>query len=128
MNTASLIGEGRKVNFSGGPCCLPLTVLQKAQGEMLNWNGTGGMSVMEMSHRGKEFSSIIETAEKDMRELLNIPSNFKVLFLQGGATAQFAAVPLNLLGKNGAEADYAVTGQWGEKALAECAKWGKANA
>merc|ERR1719453_1409464 len=81
-----------------------------------------------MSHRGKDFESIIGAAEKDMRELLKIPDNFKVLFLQGGATAQFAAVPLNLLGERGAQADYLVTGQWGEKAVAECNKYGKGNA
>merc|ERR1712045_1062660 len=106
---------GRKCNFGAGPCCLPLTVLMKAQEEMLNWNGTGGMSVMEMSHRGKDFESIISTAEKDMRELLKIPDNFKVMFLQGGATTQFASVPLNLLGlaKKGGKptvGDYIVTG------------------
>merc|ERR1719240_882216 len=82
---------------------------------------------MEMSHRGKDFTSIIEAAEKDMRELLNVPSNFKVLFLQGGATAQFAAVPLNLLGERGAKADYIVTGVWGEKAHQECNKYGLGN-
>merc|ERR1712176_282492 len=97
------------------------------QNDMLSWQGSG-CSVLEMSHRSKEYESIIFQAEKDMRELLKVPANFKILFLQGGATTQFAAVPLNLLGKNGAEADYVVTGQWGEKALAECAKWGKANA
>lgn len=91
---------------------------------MINWQGSG-MSVMEMSHRSKEYQSIIGQAEKDMRELLQVPDNFKVLFLQGGATGQFAAVPLNLLGKTGAPADYLVTGQWGEKAVAECKKWGK---
>jgi len=132
MNTESLIGEGRKVNFGAGPCCLPLTVLQKAQGEMLNWNGTGGMSVMEMSHRGKDFDSIIKAAMQDMRELLKVPDNFKILFVQGGATTQFASVPLNLLGlrKQGDKtiaADYIITGQWGDKAVAECQKYGKAN-
>merc|ERR1711972_1068536 len=132
MNTESLIGEGRKVNFGAGPCCLPLTVLQKAQGELLNWNGTGGMSVMEMSHRGKDFDSIIKAAMQDMRELLQVPDNFKILFLQGGATTQFASVPLNLLGlrKRGDKtiaADYIVTGQWGDKAVAECQKYGKVN-
>merc|ERR1712137_276421 len=127
MNVADLIGEGRSVNFSAGPCCLPLEVLQSAKDDMLSWHGSG-CSVLEMSHRSKEYESIIFQAEKDMRELLKVPANFKILFLQGGATSQFAAVPLNLLGKNGAEADYVVTGQWGEKALAECSKWGKANA
>jgi len=112
------------VNFSAGPCCLPLEVLEQARDDMLNWQGSG-VSVMEMSHRSKEYESIIGQAERDMRELLQIPDNFKVLFLQGGATGQFAAVPLNLLGKPGASADYLVTGQWGEKAVAECQKWGK---
>jgi len=121
------IGAGRKVNFGTGPCCLPMAVLQTAQEEMLNWQGTAGMSVMEMSHRGKAFESIIKSAMQDMRELLEIPSNFKILFLQGGATIQFAAVPLNLLGERGATADYIVTGQWGDKAQIECGKWGKGN-
>jgi len=123
LNTTSVLGEGRIVNFSAGPCCLPLEILEQARDDMLNWHGSG-MSVMEMSHRSKEYESIIGQAEKDMRELLEIPDNFKVLFLQGGATGQFAAVPLNLLGKTGAKADYLVTGQWGEKAVAECKKWG----
>lgn len=123
LNVTSVLGEGRCVNFSAGPCCLPLEILQEARDEMLNWHGSG-MSVMEMSHRSKEYESIIGQAEKDMRELLQIPDNFKVLFLQGGATGQFAAVPLNLLAEPGAKADYLVTGQWGEKAVAECKKWG----
>ena len=132
LNAQGVLGEGRKVNFGAGPCCLPLTVLQTAQAELLNWQGRGGMSVMEMSHRGKDFESIIKAAEADMRELLRIPDNFKVLFLQGGATSQFAAVPLNLLGhmKRGDKkvgGDYIVTGQWGDKAVAECQKYGKAS-
>merc|ERR1711972_949825 len=127
MNTESLIGEGRKVNFGAGPCCLPLTVLQKAQGELLNWNGTGGMSVMEMSHRGKDYDGIITRAITNLRTLLEVPENFKIILLQGGATGQFAAVPLNLLGERGAEADYLVTGTWGTKAAEECNKYGKAN-
>merc|ERR1712190_221261 len=97
-----------------------------AKEDMLSWHGSG-CSVLEMSHRSKEYESIIFQAEKDMRELLKVPSNFKILFLQGGATSQFAALPLNLLGERGAEADYVVTGQWGEKAIQECAKYGKAN-
>jgi phosphoserine aminotransferase len=123
LNVTPAIGADRVVNFSAGPCCLPLDVLERARDEMLNWRGSG-MSVMEMSHRSKEFESIVHKAEKDMREILNVPKNFKILFLQGGATAQFAAVPLNLLGKTGAAADYIITGQWGDKALDECKKWG----
>merc|ERR1740121_3324449 len=127
MNVAELIGEGRAVNFSAGPCCLPLEVLQTAKDDLLSWHGCG-CSVLEMSHRSKEYESIIFQAEKDMRELLSVPANFKILFLQGGATAQFAALPLNLLGSKDAVGSYAVTGQWGEKALAECKKYGKAHA
>merc|ERR1712038_1427635 len=127
MNAQAVLGEGRKVNFGAGPCCLPLTVLQTAQDDMLNWQGIGGMSVMEMSHRRKHYVSIIETAEKDLRELLKVPSNYKVIFLQGGATTQFASVPLNLLKNGSAQGDYIVTGQWGDKAAIECNKYGKAN-
>jgi phosphoserine aminotransferase len=126
-NAASFLGEGRVVNFGAGPCCLPHAVLKTAEQDMLNWQGTAGMSVMEMSHRGKDYVSIIEGAEADMRELLKIPNNFKVLFLQGGATAQFAGVPLNLLGERGATADYVVTGQWSDKAAEEVNKYGKCN-
>ena len=107
----------RPYNFSAGPAILPAAVLEQAQAELLDWQGSG-MSVMEMSHRGKEFMSIAEQAEADLRELLNIPGNYKVLFLQGGATAQFAMVPMNLLrGKN--RADYLNTGLWSKKAIAE---------
>jgi len=107
----------RVFNFSAGPAALPAEVLEQAQSEMLDWNGSG-MSVMEMSHRGKEFMSIAEQAEADLRRLMNIPDNYKVLFLQGGASAQFAMVPLNLLrGKAGA--DYINTGAWSKKAIAE---------
>ena len=111
----------RIFNFSAGPAVLPETVLQQARDEMLDWQGSG-MSVMEMSHRGKEFISIAETAEADLRELLAIPSSYKVLFLQGGATAQFAMVPMNLLdGK--ATADYIHTGEWAKKAIGEAKKF-----
>lgn len=111
----------RVINFSAGPAILPEEVLRQAQDEMLDWHGSG-MSVMEMSHRGKEFQSIIDTAEADLRELLAIPANYKVLFLQGGATLQFAMVPANLLrGKK--EADYIVTGSWSEKAVAEAKRF-----
>jgi len=115
----------RVFNFSAGPATLPESVLKQVQAEMLDWNGTG-MSVMEMSHRDKPFMSIAAEAEKDLRELLNVPANYKVLFMQGGATAQFAVIPMNLLrGKPGA--DYLVTGSWGKKAAKECGKYGKAN-
>lgn len=115
----------RIVNFSAGPATLPLSVLQQVQEELLDWRGAG-MSVVEMSHRDKEFMSIAAEGEKDLREVYGIPANYKVLFMQGGATAQFAFVPLNLLrGKAGA--DYVVTGDWGKKAAKECGKYGKAN-
>jgi phosphoserine aminotransferase len=107
----------RVFNFSAGPAALPVEVLEQAQSEMLDWNGSG-MSVMEMSHRGKEFMSIAEQAETDLRRLMNIPDNYKVLFLQGGASAQFAMVPLNLLRGKGT-ADYINTGAWSKKAIAE---------
>ena len=107
----------RIYNFSAGPAMLPEEVLQQAREEMLDWQGSG-MSVMEMSHRGKEFLSIAAQAEADLRELLAVPANYKVMFLQGGASSQFAMVPLNLLrGKSGA--DYINTGMWSKKAIAE---------
>jgi len=107
----------RIFNFSAGPAVLPEEVLARAGDEMLDWHGTG-MCVMEMSHRGKEFISIAAEAEKDLRELLAIPGNYKVLFLQGGATLQFAQVPMNLLaGKS--KADYVATGEWSKKAIKE---------
>lgn len=108
---------GRIYNFSAGPAMVPEEVLKQAQEEMLDWQGSG-MSVMEMSHRGKEFMSIAEQAEQDLRELMSIPSNYKVLFLQGGASSQFAMVPLNLLGDK-TSADYINTGAWSKKAIAE---------
>jgi len=111
----------RVYNFSAGPAMLPEEVLKQARDEMLDWNGSG-MSVMEMSHRGKEFMSIAEHAEADLRELLAIPSNYKVLFLQGGASSQFAMVPLNLLrGKK--SADYVNTGMWSKKAIDEAKRF-----
>ena len=107
----------RVFNFSAGPAVLPEEVLSRAGDEMLDWHSTG-MCVMEMSHRGKEFMSIAAEAEKDLRDLLAIPSNYKVLFLQGGATLQFAQIPMNLLaGKT--KADYVVTGEWSKKAVKE---------
>jgi phosphoserine aminotransferase len=111
----------RTFNFSPGPAVLPEEVLRQAQAEMLDWHASG-MSVMEMSHRGKEFMSIAAAAEADLRELLAIPANYKVLFLQGGATSQFAMVPMNLLrGKTGA--DYVHTGEWAKKAIGEARKF-----
>ena len=103
-------------NFSAGPAALPEEVLKQAQEELLDWHGAG-CSVMEMSHRGKEFMSILDQAEADLRELMGIPEQYKVLFLQGGATQQFAQIPMNLLA--GRSADYIVTGSWSEKAFKE---------
>lgn len=114
----------RVYNFSAGPAVLPEEVLKEAAEEMLDYKGTG-MSVMEMSHRGEAFQEIITTAEKDLRDLMGIPDNYKVLFLQGGASQQFAAIPMNLM-KNGV-ADYIVTGQWAKKAYQEAGVYGKAN-
>ncbi len=111
----------RPHNFGAGPAALPPAVLKVAQQEMLDWHGSG-MSVMEMSHRGKEFGQIAEESEADLRELLNIPANYKVLFLQGGATSQFAMVPFNLL-RGKATADYVNTGFWSERAIAEAKKY-----
>lgn len=108
-------------NFSAGPAVLPKVVLQQARDEMLDWHGSG-MSVMEMSHRGKEFMSIAEKTESDLRELVGIPNNYKVLFLQGGASSQFSMVPMNLLrGKK--RADYINTGQWSTKAIEEANRY-----
>jgi phosphoserine aminotransferase len=115
----------RVFNFSPGPAVLPEEVLQQARDEMLDWHGSG-TSVMEMSHRGKEFIAIAEQAEADLRELLGIPANYKVLFLQGGASAQFAMVPMNLL-RGKASADYINTGEWSKKAISEAKKFGKVN-
>ena len=112
-------------NFSAGPAVLPRPVLEQAREELLDWHGSG-MSVMEMSHRGKEFLSIAGQAEADLRELLAIPANYRVLFLQGGATSQFAMVPLNLLrGKQ--QADYINTGAWSKKAIAEAGRFCEVN-
>ncbi|MDN3517681.1 3-phosphoserine/phosphohydroxythreonine transaminase [Aquisalimonas lutea] len=111
----------RVYNFSAGPAVLPEEVLQQAAGEMLDWHGSG-MSVMEMSHRGKEFVSIAAEAEQDLRDLLGVPDNYKVLFLQGGATGQFAGVPMNLL-RGGDRADYIHTGSWSAKAIKEARKY-----
>ena len=115
----------RVYNFSAGPAVLPEEVLKEAAAEMLDYQGTG-MSVMEMSHRSKAYQRIIDEAEADLRELLNIPENYKVLFLQGGAHLQFAMVPMNLM-KNKV-ADYIITGQWAKRAWKEAQKFGKTNA
>ncbi|MDE2310179.1 MAG: 3-phosphoserine/phosphohydroxythreonine transaminase [Betaproteobacteria bacterium] len=113
-------------NFSAGPAVLPREVLQQAREELLDWHGSG-MSVMEMSHRGKEFTGIAAAAEADLRELLAIPSGYKVLFLQGGAHLQFAMIPLNLL-RGKPSADYVNTGEWSKKAIGEARKFGAVNA
>ena len=114
----------RVYNFSAGPAILPEEVLREAQAEMMDYRGTG-MSVMEMSHRSRAFEAIIQEAEKDLRELMNIPEKYKVLFLQGGASLQFAMIPMNLMRNK--VADYIVTGQWAKKAWQEAQKYGKAN-
>jgi len=116
------MAEGRVYNFSAGPSQMPLEVLEKMQADFINHEGSG-MSVMEMSHRGTEFMAIYAEAEKNMRDILEVPAEYKVCFVQGGATLQFSAIPLNMLGAAG-KADYLVTGQWGEKAVKECGKYG----
>ena len=116
---------GRIYNFSAGPAVLPEEVLKEAAEEMLDYRGSG-MSVMEMSHRSKVYQTIIEEAEQDLRDLMNIPDNYKVLFLQGGASQQFAMIPMNLM-KNRV-ADYIITGQWAKKAYQEASVFGKAKA
>ena len=115
----------RVYNFSAGPAVLPEEVLAQAAAEMLDWHGAG-LSVMEMSHRGKEFIEIAATAERDFRELLKVPSNYKVLFLQGGATLHFGAIPMNLLGGKKA-ADYIHTGEWSKKAIKEANRFCEVN-
>ncbi len=115
----------RVYNFSAGPAMLPEAVLKQAQAELPDWHGAGA-SIMEMSHRGKEFIGVAAEAEQDVRDLLNIPSNYKVLFLQGGASTQFATIPMNLLrGKR--SADYIWTGAWGKKAISEAKKYCEVN-
>ena len=114
----------RIYNFSAGPSILPVEVLENIQKDLLNYKGSG-MSVMEMSHRSKVYQTIIDEAEADLRELMNIPDNYKVLFIQGGATLQFSMIPMNLM-KNGV-ADYIVTGAWSKKAYTEAKKFGKVN-
>ncbi|MCH1983160.1 3-phosphoserine/phosphohydroxythreonine transaminase [Ruminococcus sp. OA3] len=114
----------RVYNFSAGPAVLPEEVLKEAQAEMLDYRGTG-MSVMEMSHRSKAFDEIISQAEEDLRDLMQIPDNYKVLFMQGGASLQFAMIPMNFMKHK--KADYIVTGQWAKKAYQEAQKYGTAN-
>ena len=115
----------RIFNFSAGPAALPQAVLEQARDELVNWRGSG-MSVMEMSHRGKEYMSIQAEAEADLRELMGIPANYKVLFLQGGASSQFAMVPMNLL-RGKTSADYLNTGEWSKKAIKEAKKYASIN-
>ena len=112
----------RVPNFSAGPATIPTAVLSRAQEELLDWQGRG-MSVMEVSHRSKEYIAITEKAEAKLRSLMDIPDNYKVLFLQGGASLQFSAIPLNLL--NGGRADYLTTGTWSGKAVKEAQRYGK---
>src|SRR5690606_30025488 len=107
----------RGFNFSAGPAALPEPVLRRAQAELLEWGGAGA-SVMEVSHRGREFMALAEASERDLRDLLAIPANYRVLFLQGGATQHFAQIPMNFARRDGV-ADYVVTGAWGEKAVRE---------
>jgi len=115
----------RVFNFSAGPATLPLAVLERAQQELTDWQGSG-MSVMEMSHRGKEFMAIAAKAEADLRRLMAVPDNYRVLFLQGGASTQFAMVPMNLIGRTG-KADYFDTGAWSTKAIKEAGRYGEVN-
>ncbi len=115
----------RVYNFSAGPSVLPEAVLKQCADEMLE-HGTSGQSVMEMSHRSKEYQAIFDKTEALLREVMNIPDNYKVLFLQGGASSQFAMIPMNLMNKNG-KADFVVTGQWAKKAYKEAARYGNAN-
>ncbi|HQQ62460.1 MAG TPA: 3-phosphoserine/phosphohydroxythreonine transaminase [Pseudomonadales bacterium] len=115
----------RKFNFCAGPAALPEAVLAQARDEMLDWHGRG-LSIMEMSHRGEEMVGIAAEAEQDLRDLLHIPANYKVLFLQGGASQQFSAIPLNLLPVGG-KADYLNTGQWSKKAIEEAKRYGEIN-
>src|ERR671912_2618046 len=126
VSKQSLVSGGRMTerifNFSAGPAVLPLPVLEEAQRDMLALPGVG-MSVMEISHRSKTFDEIIGGAEQGLRELMGIPQNYRVLFLQGGASLQFSMIPLNLLGE-GQSADYIITGSWGKKAIKEAKKQG----
>jgi phosphoserine aminotransferase len=123
MTAANRVNPSPRIfNFGAGPAAMPIEVLEKAKWELVNWH-EAGMSVMEMSHRGKEFVKIAADAEADLRKLASIPSNYKVLFLQGGATLHFSAVPMNLMGKN-RKADFVNTGEWSKKAIAEAKRFG----
>lgn len=113
----------RVFNFAAGPATLPLEVLEQAQAELTDWRGSG-MSVMEVSHRGKAFVALAQEAEADLRELLAVPAHYKVLFLQGGATGQFAAIPLNLASQD-STVDYVNTGAWSKKAIGEAKHYAK---
>src|SRR6185295_8360633 len=115
----------RVFNFAAGPATLPLEVLQQAQSEMTDWKSSG-MSVMEVSHRSKAFIAVAQEAEADLRELLNIPANYKVLFLQGGATGMFSAIPMNLATPE-STVDYINTGAWSKKAIGEAKRYCKVN-
>lgn len=115
----------RAYNFCAGPAALPDEVLQQAANELVDWHGRG-CSIMEMSHRSADFTAVAETAEQDLRDLLNIPSNYKVLFLQGGASQQFAQIPMNLL-RDKRSADYVNTGMWSDKAIAEAKRYTQVN-
>ncbi|WP_295797954.1 3-phosphoserine/phosphohydroxythreonine transaminase [uncultured Microbulbifer sp.] len=116
----------RKFNFCAGPAALPEPVLRQAQEELLDWQGLG-CSVMEVSHRSPEFTAVAEGAEQDLRDLLDIPDSYRVLFLQGGATGQFSAIPWNLFGAGSKKADYIHTGQWADKAIKEARRYGEVN-
>ncbi|MEC8104809.1 MAG: 3-phosphoserine/phosphohydroxythreonine transaminase [Pseudomonadota bacterium] len=115
----------RIFNFCAGPAALPTAVLERAGGELADWHGTG-MSIMEMSHRSKEFVGVAEKAEQDLRDLMSIPDNYKVLFMQGGASSQFTMIPMNLL-RGGSKADYINTGQWSSKAIKEAKRFCEVN-
>jgi len=117
------MADGRVYNFSAGPSMMPLEVLEDVQRELVNYKGTG-MSIMEMSHRGKEFMGVYTEMEANLRSVFDIPGEYKVIFVQGGATLQFSSVPLNMLGGAKTKADYLITGQWSEKAHKECGKYG----
>ena len=125
MDLQKQLNVKRVANFNAGPAVLPLPVLQEAQSELLDFRGSG-MSIMEISHRSKEFDAVIQTAESDLRELLGIPAGYKVMFVQGGASLQFAMIPMNF--KNAASADYIVTGTWSKSAFKEAAKLGTVRA
>jgi len=117
------MSTGRVYNFSAGPSMMPLEVLEAIQADLPNYKNSG-MSIMEMSHRSKEFMSVASQAEKDLRDVLSVPDDYKVVFTQGGATLQFASIPLNLFGGAKTKGDYLITGQWGEKAHKEANKYG----